>query len=65
MAKARLKDYEEYLNGYEPTEDEWIIGGKLREYHMWSQEYGTALRTYDPIAFRVGFQEFKRHQDGR
>jgi hypothetical protein len=45
--------YVEYLNnvGFE-TEDNMVIGGKLRK-----GKYGNALRKYDPIAFEVGYNE--------
>lgn len=54
------KKYEQYLNevGEGLSEEEFIIGGKYRR-----MKYGTALRKYDPIAFEVGYQEWKReHQ---
>ena len=61
MEKSK-KQYEEWLNSISPKQgsDEWIIGGKLRMYYMWDHAYGTAIRTYDPIAFQVGYNEFKR-----
>ena len=39
--------------------EEWIIGGKNRsqKYFGW---YGIALWRYDPIGFRVGYQDWKR-----
>ena len=61
MTKTK-QDYENHLNRNSPTQgsDEWIIGGKLRMYYMWDYAYGTAIRTYDPIAFQVGYNEFKK-----
>jgi hypothetical protein len=55
------KAYEEYLNENSPSQgsDEWIIGGVIRMLFMWKNKYGTALRKFDPIAFEVGFNEFK------
>jgi hypothetical protein len=55
------KDYEEYLNDNSPSQgsDEWIIGGVIRMALMWQNKYGTAIRRFDPIAFEVGFNEFK------
>lgn len=50
-------DYEEYLNeiGEGLDEEEFIIGGKDR----YGMPYGTALRKFDPIAFNVGYNEWK------
>lgn len=55
------KEYEEYLNHNSPAQgsDEWIIGGVIRMSFMWQNKYGTAIRKFDPIAFEVGFNEFK------
>jgi hypothetical protein len=55
------KEYEEYLNENSPSQgsDEWIIGGVIRMSFMWQNKYGTAIRKFDPIAFEVGFNEFK------
>lgn len=55
------KAYEEYLNENSPSQgsDKWIIGGVIRMLFMWQNKYGTALRKFDPIAFEVGFNEFK------
>lgn len=51
------KQYEQWLNdlGYEPGHPQMIIGGKMRH-----GKYGTMLRKYDPIAFNVGFSEWRR-----
>ena len=50
------KEYEIYLNsiGASLSQEEFIIGGKFRR-----GKYGTMLRKYDPIAFEVGFNEWK------
>ena len=50
------KEYEIYLNsiGASLSPEEFIIGGKFRR-----GKYGTMLRKYDPIAFEVGFNEWK------
>lgn len=55
------KAYEKYLNEImtDQTADYWIIGGKIRMYAKWTKTYGTALRKYDPIAFRLGYNEWK------
>ena len=60
MKKTR-KAYEEYLNeiGLSLSSDEFIIGGKQRA--QWG-EYGRLLRKYDPIAFEVGYQEWKNER---
>lgn len=50
------KQFEEYLNEIAPDDhsDDWIIGGKRRR-----GKYGASLRKHDPIAFEVGFREWK------
>ena len=55
------KEYEEFLNDNSPIQgsDEWIIGGVIRMSFMWQNKYGTAIRKFDPIAFEVGYNEFK------
>jgi len=60
--KKTKKAYTEYLNEIGPNEDsdEWIIGGVIRMYHKWRNEYGVAIRKYDPIAFEVGYNEWKK-----
>lgn len=61
MKKTR-KAYEQHLNECSPAQDsdEWIIGGAMRTKHMWKDQYGTAIRKYDPIGFEVGFKEWSR-----
>lgn len=53
------KEYEEYLNGMSPDSDseKWVIGGKNRYCHR--NNYGTMLKRYDPIGFKVGLKEFE------
>jgi hypothetical protein len=60
MRKTK-KAYEEYLNSLSPEQgsEEWIIGGKIRMYHMWKNQWGTAMRKFDPIRFQVGYNEWK------
>jgi len=60
--KKTKKAYEEYLNSLSPAQgsEEWIIGGSIRMYYMWKEAYGSAIRKYDPIAFEVGFNEWKK-----
>lgn len=55
------KDYEEYLNevGESLSEDEFIIGGKMRR-----MPYGKALRKYSPITFNAGYNEWKQGSGG-
>jgi len=59
--KKTKKAYVEYLNELSPEQgsDEWIIGGTIRMYDMWANTYGKALRKYDPIAFQVGYNDWK------
>lgn len=59
--KRTKKQYEEWLNSISPSgdSDEWIIGGKWRVIYSWQNKYGTAIRRHDPIAFEVGYNEFK------
>ena len=63
MATKTKKAYEQYLNEISPEQgsDQWIIGGKIRMVEMNLQQYGTAQRKFDPIAFEVGFSEWKRN----
>lgn len=62
MARITQKQYIEYLNETSPEQgsEQWIIGGKIRMVHMWKNEYGTAIKKYDPVAFNVGFNEYKK-----
>ena len=56
------KDYEQHLNDtvhLDYESDEWIIGGKSRAKVYYPDRYGTALRYHDPIAFQVGYNEWK------
>ena len=57
-----MKAYEKQLNSASPPQgdDQWTIGGVLRQNYMWKNQYGTALRRHDPIAFRVGYNIWKR-----
>lgn len=56
--KKTKKAYQEYLNSMDATfsHDDRIIGGKFR----WGM-YGDELRKHDPIAFEVGYNEWKRN----
>ena len=40
-------------------QDEFVIAGKYRRSLHTRNKYGTALRKYDPIAFEVGYHEYK------
>lgn len=64
QVKVTRKTYEKYLNQNSPEQgsEQWIIGGTIRMHHMWTNQYGTALRKYDPVAFNVGYNEWKREQ---
>lgn len=57
--KKTKKEYEKYLNeiGLSLDEDHFIIGGKKRK-----GKYGTMLRKHDPIAFSVGYNDWRREQ---
>lgn len=54
-------NYVYHLNGLSPSfeSEDWIIGGKRRNYYAQRKQYGVALRKYDPIAFQVGYQEWR------
>ena len=54
-------NYEKYLNENSPEveSESWIIGGKRRERLAANQKYGTALKLHDPIAFQVGYNDWK------
>lgn len=56
------KKYIAWLNeAISPSHDseEWIIGGQNRVV-KWYGKYGEALRRFDPIGYRVGFNDWKR-----
>jgi hypothetical protein len=61
--KKSKKQYENFLNSISPVQgsEEWIIGGTIRYYHMWKNQYGTAIRKFDPITFEVGFNDFLKN----
>lgn len=40
------------------SREEWIIGGKDR--YTGRDNYGVMLKRYDPIAFEVGYNEWKK-----
>ena len=63
MKQKTKKQYKEFLNECSPAQggEEWIIGGTIRMAYMWQNKYGTAIRKYDPIAFQVGYNEFKNN----
>ena len=54
------KDYISMLNefGGPLSREEWIIGGKDR--YTGRDNYGDMLKRYDPIAFEVGYNEWKK-----
>lgn len=61
--KLTRKAYVAHLNEVElPAQgsEKWIIGGKIRMSHMWTNRYGEAIRSFDKIAFEVGYQEWER-----
>ncbi len=59
-SKKTRKQYEEWLDSISPSQgsEEWIIGGKIRMLQMWKNQYGSAIRKFDKIAFEVGYREF-------
>lgn len=61
MNSKTKKAYEQYLNDLSPAQgsEEWIIAGKIRMAEMNLQQYGSAIRKFDPIAFNVGYNEWK------
>lgn len=65
MSKSNSKKaYEKYLNeiGKSLSEEEFIIGGKQRS--CW-KPYGYLMRKYDNIAFEVGYNDWKRENNGK
>lgn len=69
MANKSKKDYEDYLNEVGCNIDDCIYlcnsarqkslkEGSLRNL-LNDNRYGYALRNYDPIAFEVGYKEWK------
>lgn len=59
MKKNRAQ-YEAYLNCIDMPEVSFWMGGKLRSSYFHRGLYGTCLRKHDPIAFNVGFSEWRR-----
>jgi hypothetical protein len=59
MKKTRI-EYTEYLNkiGRGLDEAKFIIGGKMRK-QLYPCGYGKAIRRYNPIAFNVGYNEWR------
>lgn len=57
------KDYISMLNdlGNSLSREEWIIGGKDR--YTGRDNYGVMLKRYDPIAFEVGYREWKKQRE--
>lgn len=56
--KKTKNNYENYLNEVGETlpEESFIMNGKLRH-----GAYGRLLRKHDPIAFEVGFNEWREN----
>lgn len=61
------KDYENYLSeiypSYEPFMDYLCIGSKQTKNALNRGSYGFILRKKDPIAFEVGFSEWKQKEN--
>jgi hypothetical protein len=51
------KAFEETLNEIQVSQEEMIIGGKLRH-----GKYGTMLRKYDVVAFNAAYREWKENR---
>jgi hypothetical protein len=56
------KQFELYLNAHGPEQgnDRWIIGGRIRMIEMCLDQYGTALRKYDPVIFGRAYNQYLR-----
>lgn len=56
--KKTIKAFVEVLNECSPESDSesWIIGGKNR--YCGRNNYGVMLKRYDPIAFKVAYDEW-------
>lgn len=59
--RKTIKAFVSYLNeiGTCLPYEAFIIGGKERK-RSYPNNYGNALKRYDPIAFNVAYQEWKR-----
>lgn len=55
-----IRQFELYLNAHGPEQgsDRWIIGGRIRMTEMCLDQYGTALRKYDPGIFRRAYNHY-------
>jgi hypothetical protein len=49
---------EDYYNEIITTQEEFIIGGKMRLSYYYANEYASALRKFDKIAWNLLYQEF-------
>lgn len=59
MKKYTKKSYEELLNELGiPEDDKWSNGGRIR-----GNKYGSWLRRNDPIAFEVGYSDYKKENE--
>ena len=72
MANKTKKEYENYLNELydfhecrDKTEHCWAGNDKTKQQKNWAlkkglqNKYGTIIRKLDPIAFEVGYNEWK------
>ena len=61
MAKYTMKQHEEYLNeiGIQDP-DEFIIGGKMRWFYYYKNQYGTATRKFNPLGFRLSMNKCQK-----
>lgn len=58
--KKTKKAYVDYLNNLSFSYNECWIGGK-NIFHDNRCKYGSYLRKHDPIAFEVGYREWKNN----
>lgn len=58
--KRTKKTYENYLNNFYTPCQAWKVGRYMYKTNRgYINNYGTVLRQKDPIAFEVGFREWK------
>lgn len=63
MPRMNKQSYIEWLNGVAIADaDLHSNGGRIPD--QWQGRYGDWLRLNDPIAFQVGFNEWKREHIG-
>lgn len=64
IPKLNKQSFIEHLNELDiPADDLASNGGRIPD--RWQGRYGDWMRLNDPIAFNVGFQEWKREEEFR